>query len=154
MKAAKEEWTEEQCKNIEEGLTSGNSKEAHNTLKALTETQQHQSAVIEDGNGNILTESTAVLSRWTECCSGHCNYELHPDTSLLQSNQTPTKEAECLPVLREEAEQAMSSPKAEKSPRVDTFPLSCLKMVVALSFACDDYGRMLDYHCPPVLFFF
>ena len=70
MMAAKEEWTEERCKNIEKGMMSGNSKEAHNTLKALTKTQQHQSAVIKDSSGNILTESTAVLSRWTECCSG------------------------------------------------------------------------------------
>ena len=60
MKAAKEEWIEEQCKNIEKGMMSGNSKEAHTILKALTKTQQHKSAVIEDSSGNILTESTAV----------------------------------------------------------------------------------------------
>ena len=48
------------------GMMSGNSKEAYNTLKALTETQQRKSAVIEDSGGNILTESTAVLNRWTE----------------------------------------------------------------------------------------
>ena len=47
MKAAKEEWTEEQRKNIEKGMMSGNSKEAYNTLKALTKTQQHKSAVIK-----------------------------------------------------------------------------------------------------------
>ena len=39
MKAAKEEWIEEQCKNIEKGMVLGNSKEAYNTLKALTKTQ-------------------------------------------------------------------------------------------------------------------
>ena len=38
MKAAKEEWTEEQSENIEKGM-SENSKEAYNTLKALTKTQ-------------------------------------------------------------------------------------------------------------------
>ena len=95
MKAAKEEWTEEQCKNIEEGMMSGNNKEAYNTytLKALTKTQQHKSAVIEDSSGNILTKNTAVLNRWTEDCRALNNYELHPHTSLLQSNQTPTQEA-------------------------------------------------------------
>ena len=36
MKAAKEEWTEEQCKNKENGIKSGNSKGAYNILKALT----------------------------------------------------------------------------------------------------------------------
>ena len=99
MRAAKEEWTEEQCKNIEKEM-SGNSKGAYNTHKALTKTQQHQSAVIEDFSGNILMESTAVLNRWTEHCSGLYNCELHPDTSLIQSNQSPTQEAESLPVLR------------------------------------------------------
>ena len=48
MKAAKEEWIKEQVKNIEKGMMSGNSKEAYNTLKALTKTQQHKSTVIED----------------------------------------------------------------------------------------------------------
>ena len=38
MKAAKEEWIEEQCKNIEKGMVLGNSKEAYNTLKALNKT--------------------------------------------------------------------------------------------------------------------
>ena len=80
----------------------GNRKEAYNTLKAVTKTQEHMSAVIEDSGGNILMESTAVLKWWIEYCSGLYNYELDPDTSLLQSNQTPTQEAESLPVLREE----------------------------------------------------
>ena len=66
MKAAKEEWIEKQCKNTEKGMMSGNSKEAYSTLKALTKTQQRKSAVIDDISGNILTESTTVLNRWTE----------------------------------------------------------------------------------------
>ena len=37
-KATKEEWVEEQCKNIEKGIMSGNSKEAYNTLKTAVET--------------------------------------------------------------------------------------------------------------------
>ena len=85
MKTAKEEWTEEQRKNIEKGMMSGNSKEAYNTLKALTKTQQHKSAVIEDSSENILTESIVVLNRWTEYGSGLYNYLLHPETGLLQS---------------------------------------------------------------------
>ena len=86
-----------------------------------------QSAITEDSSGNILTESTAVLNRWTEHCSGLCNFELHPDTSLLQSNQTPTQEAESLPVLREEDEEAMHSLNAIKSLGVDNIPLELLK---------------------------
>ena len=79
----------------------------YNTLKALTKTQQHEPAVIEDSSGNILMENKAVRNQWTEYCSGLYNYELHPDTSLLQSNQTPTQEAESLPVLIEEVEETV-----------------------------------------------
>ena len=103
---------------------SGNSKEAYNTLKALTETQQRKSAVIEDSGGNILTESTAVLNRWTEYCSGIRNCPLHPDISLLESNQTPKQEAESLLVLRKEVVQSL---KAGKSPGVDNIPSELLK---------------------------
>ena len=77
MKAAKEEWTEEQRKNIEKGMMSGNSKVAYNTLKALTKTQQHKSEVIKDSSGNILTESTDVLNRWIEYCSGRRTLSRH-----------------------------------------------------------------------------
>ena len=42
MKAAKGEWTDQQCKITEKGMTSGNSKEAFNTLKALTKIQQQK----------------------------------------------------------------------------------------------------------------
>ena len=61
MKATKEEWIEDQCKSTERGMISEDSIEAFDTLKVLTKTQQHKSAVIEDSSGNILTESTAVL---------------------------------------------------------------------------------------------
>ena len=42
MKAAREEWTEKQCKKMEKGMMSGNSKEAYNTLKAFTKTQRRR----------------------------------------------------------------------------------------------------------------
>ena len=53
---------------------SEKSKEAYNTLKSLTKIQQLKS--FEDCSGNILTESTAVLNRWTEYCNGLYCYEL------------------------------------------------------------------------------
>ena len=62
MKAAKEQWTEGQCENIEKGIVSGNSKEDYNILKALTKTQQHNLAVVDDSSGNVLMESAAVLN--------------------------------------------------------------------------------------------
>ena len=98
----------------------GNSQAAHNTLKALAKTQQHVSAVIEHRNGNSLTESTAVLNRWTEYCSGLYIYELHPNTGLLQRSQPPHKRLKAYrPLLKEDAEKTLHSLKAGKSQGVD-----------------------------------
>ena len=108
-------------------MMSENSKEAYNTLKALTKTQQRKLAVIEDSSGNILTESTAVLNRWTEYCDGLFTYELHRDTSLLQSIQTPREEAESLPSLGEEVEEVVRNLKAGKSAVVDNISSKLLK---------------------------
>ena len=79
-KAAKEEWTEEQCKDIEKGMMSGNSKEAYNTLKAFTKTQRRR-------------------QQWKHPDGKHSYSKLHSDTSLLQSNQTPTQDGESILVL-------------------------------------------------------
>ena len=107
---------------MEKGLMSGYSEEAYKTFEALTKTRQHKFAIIEDSSGNILTESTFVLNRWIEYCSSLCNNELYPDTSLLQSNQTPTRKADSLPVLREEVEVYVSNLKAGKFLGVDNSP--------------------------------
>ena len=61
MKASKVEWTEEQCKNIKRRMMSGNSKEAYNTLKALTKTQQHKSTVIAVSYTHLTLPTTASV---------------------------------------------------------------------------------------------
>ena len=55
MQAAKEEWTEQQCKNTEKGIMSENGEKAYITYKPFTKTQQHKSAVIEDSSGSSKT---------------------------------------------------------------------------------------------------
>ena len=47
--------------------------------------------------------------------------------NLLKSNQTPTQEAESLPVLREEVEEAVHSLKVRKFPEADNIPSELLK---------------------------
>ena len=95
---------------------------------AVTKTQRHKSAVTEDSSENILTESTAALNRWTEYCSGLYIYEFHSATSLLQSDQTTKQEAESLPVLKEEVEEAWHGLKQGSLQEWTTFPLGCLGM--------------------------
>ena len=70
---------------------SGNSEDTYNTLKALTKTQQHKSAVIEDSSPNILTESTVVLNQWTEYCGDLYDYKVYPTASLSRVTRPPHK---------------------------------------------------------------
>ena len=55
------------------------------------------------------------------------NYNLQPDTSILQEDQTSTREAEDLPVLQEDVEAAVRSLKTGKSPSADNVPSELLK---------------------------
>ena len=127
MKAAKEDWIEEQCNAIDKGTNAGNSKEAYNTLKTLTKTSQPKMPVIEDRDGTLLTDRAAVLKRWTDYCSGLYNYQLHPDTSILEDTQIPDDEEDSPPILIGEIEKAILSLKPGKSPGVDNVPTELLK---------------------------
>ena len=121
----------------------------NDTLKALTKSQQHKPTVIEDGSGDIPTESTTFLNQWTEYCSDQYNYELQPDTSLLHSNQSTTQEAESLLVLREEVEEAVRNPRAGKSPGVDNIPSDLSKnggeTTTVLTVICQNIWEMKEW---------
>ena len=116
IQIAKEEWIEEQCSTIEKGMETGDSKNAYSTLKSLTRTSQPRTAVINDQDGKLITDSKKVLKRWTEYCKGLYNYKIHPDTSLLQTNLPTTDGKDSLPKLKEEIETAVWSLKLSKSP--------------------------------------
>jgi len=60
MKEVKEQWIVDQCTNIEAGMRTGNSKAALSTLKQLTKLHQTKSTMVEDKDGNPLTEEAAV----------------------------------------------------------------------------------------------
>ena len=66
MKEAKEDWIKRKCSNIEEGFKRENSKQEYRVLRILTKTQQPMAPFTEDSSLNLLTESSAVLARWTE----------------------------------------------------------------------------------------
>ena len=68
IEEARENWISDQCSKIENGMKHGNSKAAFDTLKDLTKTQQNKSPIIEDSKGEPLTDSAAILKRWTEYC--------------------------------------------------------------------------------------
>ena len=92
MRAAKEKWIAEKYSATERGTETGNSKQAYNTLKALTRTSQSGAAVVEDKDGKLLTGSEPeVLKRWTDYRCGLYNYELCPNTSVLQETQSSAR---------------------------------------------------------------
>ena len=119
----------------------GNSKNAYSVLKSLTKTSQLRTAVINDQDGKLITDSKKVLKRWIEYCKGLYNYEIHPDTSLLQTDLPSTDGEDSLPILKEEVEAAVQSLKLGKSPGVDNIPSELVKnggkeVVKALTAVC------------------
>ncbi len=89
MKSAKEGWIEKRCSAIERDMKTGNSKHAYDILKAVTKPTQPRAAIIEDRDGNLLTDNNDVLKRWTEYCNDLYNYELNPDIAILQNHRQP-----------------------------------------------------------------
>lgn len=128
MKTAKEQWINDQCEIIEKGMETGNSKSAYTTLKKLTcDQQSHKSPIIEDASGELLTESAAVLKRWTQYCQELYNFPIQPDNILLDKDKTQQKEPSPLPVLKEEIDEAIKALPAGKSPGADNIPAELLK---------------------------
>ena len=127
MRKAKQNWIDEQCSSIDRDMERGSSREAYKTLKSITTTTMPRAAVIDDKDGNLLTDSKKVLERWTEYCSGLYNYQIDLDTSVLDNNQAPRTANESPPVLKTEVEAAVRSLKTGKSPGVDNIPSELLK---------------------------
>ena len=103
IEEAKENWISDQCCRIEEGMKHGNSKAAFDTLKTLTKTQENKSPIIEDKAGEPLTDSAAILERWTEYCQELYNFPISPDQSLLEDRRQDrsTRQKAYVLILRE-----------------------------------------------------
>ena len=56
-KKAQENWTGEQCGEIEENLRK--------TVKDLTTVKQGKASPVQDRSGKCLTEERQILNRWT-----------------------------------------------------------------------------------------
>jgi len=105
----------------------GNSKKAYDTLKKLTKPLQTKSSVIEDSSGNLLTESSAALNRWSEYCQELYNYPIQPDKSIIEEEAATSRVPSPLPILREEVEEAIRSLPVGKSPGADNILAELLK---------------------------
>ena len=66
MKKAKENWIEEQCREIEENLRKNNSMAAYQPVKDLTTVKQGKATTVQDRSGEYLTGERKILNQWTE----------------------------------------------------------------------------------------
>ena len=111
LKKAKEDWIDNQCKEIYACLNKSNSKKAYQLVKDLTSENQGRSTTIQDKSGKCLTEEQEILSRWTEYCSELFNNESYGDNTVLGGSQHPEEELQ----LHEEVEIAVAALKKGKS---------------------------------------
>ena len=107
MKKARENWTGEQCSEIEENLRKNNGKREYQLLKDLTTVKQGKVTTVQDHSEKCLTDEQQVLNRWTEYCSELYNYKANGDPSVLNCPQTDTENDH--PILRREMEAAVQS---------------------------------------------
>ena len=126
MKAAKEAWIESECKIIDSEMRRARSKKAYQTLKTLTKQSQDRTSVIENKEGELLTENTAILERWTEYCTDLYNHNIQPDQNLLHNPQADDDEYH-LPILRSEVRDTIRKLKEGKSHGVDNVPGELIK---------------------------
>lgn len=84
-------------------------------------------SAIADVNGNLLTESTAILNRWTEYCSDQSNYPLWPYNCLFQNDPRSEADDDSPWLPKEEVEVEVRSLTAVNSPGVENVPYELIK---------------------------
>jgi len=129
IKLAKEAWINEQCKNIENCYNHNNTKAAFAIVKELTTEWKPKCFVVEDKDGNLLTQAEDVTERWRQYCDELYNHKANTsDNSLKDIQQTISSEEEDEPpILRQEIEEAVRKLKCNKSPGTDNIPAELLK---------------------------
>ena len=119
MRKAKETWIEEQCQGIEENLQKNNSKKNCQLVTELTSSKQGRTTSIQDKAWKCLTEQD-ILKRWTEYWSELYTHTTMGDPKVL--DVPPPINNDSCPILRDEVEDAVKSPKKSKSAGVDNNP--------------------------------
>ena len=117
MRKTNEAWIEEQYQGIEENLHENNSKKAYQLVKELTSSKQGRTTTIHHNAGIYLTEKQDILKRWTEYCSELYTHTTTGDPVVL--DVPPPINNDSYPILREEVEAAVKSPKKGMSAVVD-----------------------------------
>ena len=147
-KEARESWVNDQCKMIYNSLEKNKTATAFKTVRDLTWQKSTRATVIDDKDGNLLTDKNAITKRWKEYCEELYNYQITADQSMLTKLQDiDTSEVEDPPILRAEVEAAMKDLKCGKSPGVDNVPGELIKYGgEAVIDACRGSERSFTLH--------
>ena len=127
MLKAKENWTSDQCNNIEQNLEANNAKKACQVVKGLTNNKQGRLNTILDKNGKCLTDPKIILNRWTEYTADLYSYR--PTSDIKKLNTSLTTDTDNLPVLREEVEETVKFLKNGKAADIDNIPAELVHAV-------------------------
>ena len=151
VKKAEEDWIGAQCEEIETCLNKKQQQESISAGKNQTSVKRGRSSTIQDKSGKCLTEENEILSRWTEYCSELYNYESCGDNAVLDCSKP--QEEDLQPILREEVEIAVASPKKGKSSGVDNIPAEHVQageetMIDVLTEICNRIWRKGKWPTP------
>ena len=149
MIKAKEQWIDNQCKEIEKNLKTNNSKKAYDTVKTLTKPKQSKVNSIKNKQGDIIMEKSKILERWTEHCSELYNYELQGDNRVLNTEESQNEDSEDI-ILMSEIQEAIKMLKKDKSPGVDNIPGELIQaggehMATALHNICNQIWKNVKW---------
>ena len=121
-------------------------------MKELTSSKQGRTTTIQDKAGKCLIEEQDILKRWAKYCS-----ELYTQTTTGDPqvpDVPPLIDNDRYPILREEVEAAIKSPKKGKSAGVDNIPSELGQaggeaMIDRLLIICNDIWQTVpDHHSP------
>ena len=93
------------------------------SIKDLTKCKTTRTTVIEDNDGNLLTDKAAISNRWKEYCQLTSDKDL---LRMLRSISSANQEDDP-PILASEVAAAIESLKDGKSPGIDNVPAERLK---------------------------
>ena len=89
----------------------------HSNLSQIT---KKQTRVIENKDGDTISEDTEIEKRWTEYCNNLYNYPINPDKNTLINREVEVSDN--LLILKSEVENAIKNLKKSKATGVDNIP--------------------------------
>ena len=123
MKNDKENWISQQCSELEENIRSNNTRKAFELVKQLCCRNKARALILNDKNGNTLTNAKDVRKRWKEYCYDLYNVELGGDQDNLSEIYNTNQDLE--PDIEEvEVEMAIKSLPNTKTPGGDSISTS------------------------------